>query len=145
MCCSRGTMVVKSHPVDQTMVSFQPETPWPWITRLTDRGNRTDLNERKPEGVKLPVCFRIFVEPCSQAHGIGEGHTQEPGPQCLMLYMINPVQQRPDARHAEDNPQKTDHYGVNGLGRQQEENGSDKKTVHSIFACKYTEFSNGKV
>jgi hypothetical protein len=55
------------------------------------------------------------------------------------------VQQRPDARDTENNLKKMDQDVMNGLGRQQEQNGSDKKTVHPIFMCKYTAFSIGKV
>ena len=91
--------------------------------------------------MKLPVNTCILIKSCSKSHRIAEVQTQEFGFKDLVVNMIATLHQRKNSGDLECTTQKGNQQVVDGLGREQEEYGSDQDPVHSIFACKYTQIS----
>ncbi len=111
-----GTLVVKSHPVDQSTIRRDPETARAGISSLGQGRNRTYLNKRKTKGVKLPVNLGILVKSGCKSHGIGEGHSKEVGIQRAVPDMEGPVKEPSDSRYSKGYTQETNQQGMNGFG-----------------------------
>ena len=105
--CLLRSQVIKTHPVDQSPVSLQPETARPGITGLSQGSHCPHLNERETKGRKLTKNLGIFIKSGSESDRIGESHSQEIPFKGRIFHMIPTAGQCFDARNSKGKLQKT--------------------------------------
>ena len=92
--------------------------------------------------MEFPVYAGILVKSGGQSNRIAEPHAKDLGLQRLMPEVITGLYQRQNPRYPEYYPEKRNQQLMDGLGLEQEKQGTNQVPVHSIFACKDKQISN---
>src|SRR5438309_2260773 len=73
---SSSCSIVKTHAIDQSAISRQAEHARFWVTRLWQRGYRTNLHKTEAQVGHLAHHFAVFVKACSKPNRVAELKTK---------------------------------------------------------------------
>ena len=124
------TVVVETHPVEQSPVGRQPEQPRRRISRLRTGGHRADLRVAESQCTPGLQAVTVLIEPGGQPERTGEVRPEHRACQDRVVRRQRPAQRHPGGGGGGGPPQGAEHQGVDTFGGRQEQRPAHRLVDH---------------